>query len=86
MKERRTCPHCRKEGFQSIRNWEKIREINELRVRCTNREKGCEWVGALETLKDHHKSVNGCAYAEAECGNKGYESAYFERECGQKME
>ena len=43
-------------------------------------------MGALNTLKDHYQSDNGCDFSEAECKNKGYESTYFERECGQKME
>ena len=88
-----TCPHCRKENFQSILNKEKIREINELRVRCTNRRKGCGWVGALETLRDHQQSDNGCDYEEVECPNTGYEGACTGwsvgirlRECQKKME
>ena len=71
--KKRTCPHCKKENFQSNLNKEKIREINELRVRCVNRRKGCGWVGVLETLRNHQQSDNGCDYEEVECPNTGYE-------------
>ena len=65
--KKRNCPHCRKEGFQSVVNKEKMREINELRVCCTNRGKGCEWVGALGALQDHLQSDNGCDYVQLWC-------------------
>ena len=64
---KRPCPHCRKENFQSMLNKEKIREINELRIRCTNRKKGCKWVGELEALRNHLQSDNGCDYALVQC-------------------
>ena len=83
--KKRTCPHCRKENVRTMLNKEKIREINELRVRCTNREKGCGWVGALETLRDHQQSDNGCQYEEVECPNTGYEGTELSK-CQKKME
>ena len=66
------CPHCRKEDFQNILNKEKIREINELRIRCTSREKGCEWVGELGTLKGHLGSDTGCGYEKVRCTNYAF--------------
>ena len=88
---KRTCPHCRKGGFQSVINKEKNREIEELRIRCTSRGKGCTWVGALGSLQNHRQSDNGCGYEEVECPNKGIEYSdtdglWHERKCGKKME
>ena len=83
LKQQKTCPHCRKEDFVSIINKEKIREINELRIRCTNREKGCDWVGQLGALKDHKKSEsNGCGYVTVQCTNVGR----HQKGCIQRME
>ena len=70
-KEKKTCPHCRKKDFVSIINKEKIREIKELRIRCTNREKGYDWVGEMGVLDDHLKSDKGCGYEIVKCGNRG---------------
>ena len=64
-----TCPHCRSENFQSILNKEKIREINTLRVRCTHREKGCEWEGELGSIKKHLES---CNYVLVRCNLSGF--------------
>ena len=63
-----TCPH-REENFQSVRNKEKIREINEFKVRCTNKTKGCKWVGELGSLKHHLESDNGCGYVMVTCSS-----------------
>ena len=72
LQQQKTCPHCRKENFVSIINKEKIREINELRIRCTNSKKGCDWVGELGALIDHKKSEsNGCGYVTVQCTNVG---------------
>ena len=62
-----TCPHCRAVGFENVFNKEKIREINELRVYCTQRRKGCKWVGQLGSLEDHLQSDRGCGYVTVTC-------------------
>ena len=69
---KKTCPHCREGNFQSFLNKEKIREINEFKIYCSHREKGCEWVGELGALKDHFESDKGCGYVEVKCTNKAY--------------
>ena len=66
-------------------NWEKIREIKLLRIRCTNLKKGCEWVGQLEDLRNHLQSDSGCDYEDVKCSNKGYEWEQL-RECGKMVE
>ena len=48
-----------------------IREVNELKIRCTNHREGCGWVGELGGLKNHLGSENGCGYVWVTCTNKG---------------
>ena len=72
----KSCPHCRTVNFQSMLNWEKIREINEFCVRCTFYHQGCEWVGELKALEGHvlnSTSNKACAFVEVTCTNYGYE-------------
>ena len=64
-----TCPHCRSENFQSILNKERIREINELRVRCSLRERGCTWEGEMGSLKGH---IQLCGHVLVRCDNFGF--------------
>ena len=85
-----TCPHCRAVGFQSVLNKEKIREIKELRIRCTHRGKGCEWVGQLGTLDKHLLSDRGCGCVTVTCSLSAYTGRnHFEWRrvvCGEKVE
>ena len=64
-----SCPQCRTVGFPSILDKPMIREINEFKVYCTHKNKGCKWVGELESLKHHLESDNGCGYVMVRCGN-----------------
>ena len=86
QKRKKTCPHCRKANLQSMINKEKIREINELRIRCTNRKNGCEWVGELGALKGHLESDKGCGYEKVRCTNYGYRVARYKEQCEVTME
>ena len=72
FEKNKTCPHCRAAECKSVLNKEKIRDVNQLRVRCTNRKKGCAWEGELGGLKDHLQSDNGCDYEIIECDYSGY--------------
>ena len=69
LEKNKTCPHCRKKDFQNILDKAMIREIKEFKVRCTNKEEGCEWVDELGALKDHLESDNGCGYVVVTCSN-----------------
>ena len=59
------CPLCKAEGFKVFPNLDKKRQVNELRVRCVNREHGCEWTGELKQLVTTHRIE--CEYAEKPC-------------------
>ena len=65
------CPFCRSTGkeFQHVLDKKTKREINALKVRCSNRKKGCRWVGELGTLKSHLDAKDGCGYVTVTCPN-----------------
>ena len=52
-----------------------IREVNELKIHCTNSIEGegdgCKWVGEIGALSNHLESDKGCEYVEVSCTNKG---------------
>ena len=52
-----------------------IREVNELKIYCTNSAEGegdgCKWVGEIGALSNHLKSDKGCEYVKVSCTNKG---------------
>ncbi len=47
------CPHCQATGITHIVNKQQVRDINDLKVYCSNKSKGCEWVGTMVTLDKH---------------------------------
>ena len=65
-------------------NKEKIREINELHIRCTNSKKGCDWVGEMGGLEDHLKSDKGCGFVIVECSNRSRD--IMDKLCGKSLE
>ena len=67
-----SCPHCRAEGkeFSHVINKGLRSEINQLEVKCSNCDKGCEWTGELGALKTHLQSDKGCGFVEVECPNQ----------------
>ena len=83
------CPYCRSTNFQHVLNKEKIREINEFRVRCTNFEQGCKWVGELQSINNHLESDSGCRLVHVKCNNGAYTLLGFRMGrvvCGAEME
>ena len=69
-----SCPVCRDEEFKTFRNKAIDREIKDLCIYCTNKEKGCKWQGELNDINDHLR--NSCQFEEVKCT----------RECGEMME
>ena len=61
------CPVCRKEGLVTYPNFQLDREIRCLHVYCINKERGCEWQGEVNNVKDHLINSNGCQFQEVEC-------------------
>ena len=72
----KNCPHCRTEGkkFTHVINKGLKSEVEELKIYCSNRDKGCEWVGQLGDFEAHRTSERGCGYEKVPCPNKCQES------------
>ena len=72
---RKTCPQCQEEDFQHVPNKAIIREVNELKIHCTNSTEGegygCKWVGEIGALSNHLTSDKGCEYVAVSCTNEG---------------
>ena len=66
---KKSCPHCRAEGKQFVHVLDKRlkHEIDSLRIHCTNKEEGCQWIGEVGSLKDHLESASGCGFVEVKC-------------------
>ena len=64
------CPICKKTPLRTTNDLSFKREVRQLRVRCSNKSAGCEWVGELGELHNHLKpgSVEGpCHFVDVEC-------------------
>ena len=82
------CPVCRNEEFVKFPNKAIDREIKALHIYCTNKEKGCEWQGELNTINNHLDNSDGCQFEEVECSNecgeiieRRYLTSHVETEC-----
>ena len=73
-----SCPHCRAEGegFHHVINKNIRSEINQLKIKCSNKGKGCKWTGELGELKTHLESERGCGFVVIQCPNKCNVSYY----------
>ena len=71
LKRACSCPVCREELKASSEylfpNKALKREILDLKIKCNQLKKGCEWVGELRESEDHDKQ---CEYVDEECANK----------------
>ena len=72
MQGKTSCPHCRAKGesFYHVINKGLRSEINQLTVKCVNRNEGCEWTGELGEIEYHLESDNGCGFVIVTCPNK----------------
>ena len=70
--DKESCPHCRAEGkgFHHVINKGLRSEINQLKIKCSNRGEGCGWTGELGQLKMHLTSEKGCGFVIVVCPNK----------------
>ena len=59
---KQSCPSCNIKEYANIFNRKQHGELLKLRLRCTNNEKGCEWVGELGD-QDRHLT-NECLHVE----------------------
>ena len=64
------CPVCREEEFVAYINKQADREIRNLHVMCTNKERGCEWQGELNDINNHLGNSDGCQFEDVKCSNE----------------
>lgn len=71
-RSRPKCPHCLATDPQYFVNKQQRREIACLLVRCSNEDRGCEWVGELGDLKTHinRRCERVTVYCPWKCGEK----------------
>ena len=65
------CPLCNKSDFTYMRL---ERYLKEFEVRCSNKEKGCDWRGKLGEYEQHlnhspspESQLTGCQFVEVKC-------------------
>ena len=63
------CPMCRSEDFDTVANKQNERAIKNLRVFCTNKDKGCDWHGEINDISGHLGNSDGCQFEEVKCSN-----------------
>ena len=70
--DQQSCPHCRAKGsgFNHFLDKKLKREIFELKIWCSNKDKGCKWRDELQNFEKHIKPDDGCGYVEVDCTNR----------------
>ena len=64
------CPLCKKKPLKTAEHLFFKRKVLQLKIRCSNKPQGCQWVGELGDLDRHLKlgSVDGeCQFVDVEC-------------------
>jgi hypothetical protein len=62
-----SCPYCREEGFQPIKNSALEVSINQLKIQCPYQSHGCGWNGAMRDGMLHLKE---CKFFLMDCPNQ----------------
>ena len=68
--EGKPCPLCKEKPLRTTDDKFFRRKVRQLKVRCSNKSAGCEWVGELGELDNHLKpgSVEGqCDFVDVQC-------------------
>ena len=63
--EGKPCPLCQEQDYQLMLDKSIIRRVKELKIKCPNSGRGCEWVGELGTI-GKHLDVS-CGFVEVTC-------------------
>lgn len=66
QKEQCCCPVCTQD-HTTMEDKFTDRRVNNLKVKCTNHEAGCEWVGSIGDEGQHRVKQDGCGYEEIPC-------------------
>ena len=68
--EGKPCPLCKERPLKTTEDPFFKRKVLQLKIRCSNKPHGCQWVGELQNLDRHLKlgSVDGeCQFVDVEC-------------------
>ena len=65
-----SCPMCRAKNFVIFPNKQNERAVKNLHIFCTNKDKGCDWQGELNSIVAHLTNSDGCPFEEASCSNE----------------
>ena len=77
LEKKTPCPSCEEPTFSTFLNPRYERDIKNLCVHCTMKDRGCEWTGKLKQLDAHLDAETGdCEYVDIECPEK----------CGQQIQ
>ena len=82
-----SCSMCKDYDFNTFCNKQINREVQCLRVYCTNKEKGCEWKGEVKDISTHLEHTGGCHFG-VKCLNdceepiqRQYLASHIKSEC-----
>ena len=71
IQDKKPCPSCEDSNITSSQQVKYQRKILALEVRCTMKDRGCEWTGQLQHLDTHLDVTTGdCQYVDVECPKK----------------
>ena len=71
IQDKNPCPNCSKTDFTSFLQPKYHAKILALEIRCTMKDRGCEWTGQLQHLNTHLDVTTGdCQYVDVACPKK----------------
>ena len=72
--ENKPCPSCKSEKFDCFEDKRLKRSLYEFKVYCSNKKRGCRWIGKLGELENHLNSnptdvrqLEGCMAVQVNC-------------------
>ena len=72
--DNKPCPCCNSENFEKFEDKRLKLSLYEFRIRCSNQQQGCQWMGELGQLDNHlnynpteDKQLEGCLFSKIEC-------------------
>ena len=70
LTDQKPCPFCKEPGFTVLLNKHQKRRVLSLKVVCSKKAAGCDWVGSLGDLDSHVSVANSnCQFVSVNCSN-----------------
>ncbi len=73
VRERKPCPMCKDEEFNTQIDKYFTRKVHQIKVRCPHKKSGCEWTGELGDLNHH---TTACPKRPWKCQYCDFEETY----------